>query len=293
MSVGTGSNQPPKPRRTKKVAGGAAPIKSRATTAALSPKQQRFVDEYLVDLNATQAAIRAGYSTATAAIIGFENLIKPNIQQAIAQARKEQQERTQISADMVVQEAWSIVTADPRELVDVKVGCCRCCHGEGHKPQRTLSEFNADREVWLNKGKDITEFDEAGGIGFNPLQLPNPECPACGGDGHARVVLKDTRHLSSKAVALYAGAKQTKFGVEIQMHDKASAMEKLFKHLGLYEKDNEQKTDPLTTLLHTLSKGNGNGFKPVQHDPEAALGAIGASGITPDTIIQRGDDDDD
>lgn len=47
--------------------------------AGLTDKQQRFVDEYLIDLNATQAAIRAGYSEKTAKEIGSENLTKPNI----------------------------------------------------------------------------------------------------------------------------------------------------------------------------------------------------------------------
>ncbi len=50
----------------------------------LTPKQARFVDEYLVDLNASQAAIRAGYSPKTARFIGCEDLTKPNIQAAIA-----------------------------------------------------------------------------------------------------------------------------------------------------------------------------------------------------------------
>ncbi|CCQ72407.1 terminase small subunit [Magnetospira sp. QH-2] len=50
----------------------------------LSPKQQRFVEEYLLDLNATQAAVRAGYSERTARQIGSENLSKPDIQQGIA-----------------------------------------------------------------------------------------------------------------------------------------------------------------------------------------------------------------
>ena len=49
----------------------------------LTPKQERFVDEYLLDLNATQAAIRAGYSKRSARAIGAENLTKPNIQQRI------------------------------------------------------------------------------------------------------------------------------------------------------------------------------------------------------------------
>jgi phage terminase small subunit len=55
----------------------------------LTDKQQRFVDEYLIDLNATQAAIRAGYSEKTADVIGCENLGKPNIAQKIAERKRE------------------------------------------------------------------------------------------------------------------------------------------------------------------------------------------------------------
>lgn len=69
----------------------------------LTPKQQRFIDEYLIDLNATQAAIRAGYSQDTAKQIGHENLTKPDLAEAIALARQAQTERTQINADYVLQ----------------------------------------------------------------------------------------------------------------------------------------------------------------------------------------------
>ena len=58
----------------------------------LTPKQQRFVDEYLIDLNATQAAIRAGYSERTAKSVGSENLTKPDIAAAV---RAQQQKRAQ------------------------------------------------------------------------------------------------------------------------------------------------------------------------------------------------------
>lgn len=68
----------------------------------LTDKQQRFIEEYLIDLNATQAAIRAGYSADTAAVIGCENLIKPNIQFAIAEAQKQRTKRTQITQDEVL-----------------------------------------------------------------------------------------------------------------------------------------------------------------------------------------------
>jgi phage terminase small subunit len=69
----------------------------------LTLKQQRFVDEYLVDLNATQAAIRAGYSEKTARSIGDENLTKPDIATAIQEAMKKRSERTKVDADYVIQ----------------------------------------------------------------------------------------------------------------------------------------------------------------------------------------------
>ena len=68
----------------------------------LTKKQQLFVDEYLIDLNATQAAIRAGYSVESARDIGCENLTKPNIQQAIAEKMAERSKRTGVNQDRVV-----------------------------------------------------------------------------------------------------------------------------------------------------------------------------------------------
>lgn len=230
------------------------------------------MEEYLVDLNGTQAAIRAGYSAKTAQEQASRLLSNAMVQKAVSLGRKEQQERTEISADRAIREAWNILTADARELVQVKVGCCRHCWGEGHRYQRTLSEYNHDHAEWLEKhasGKAQEDFEEQGGIGYDSLKPPHPECPECGGDGYSRVVLSDTRKLSPAAAALYAGAEQTKYGLKVHMHDKLAAMEKLFKHLGLYEQDNKQKTDPLTELLHKIAGGNGSAFKPVQDDPEA------------------------
>lgn len=70
----------------------------------LTLKQQLFVEEYLVDLNATQAAIRAGYSKRSARQIGAEYLSKPSIQEAIATAKAERLARVQVEQDEVV--AW-------------------------------------------------------------------------------------------------------------------------------------------------------------------------------------------
>lgn len=74
----------------------------------LTAKQARFVDEYLIDLNATQAAIRAGYSKRSAGQIGEENLKKPEIQKAIQDAQQKRSERTEITQDRVLQELAKI-----------------------------------------------------------------------------------------------------------------------------------------------------------------------------------------
>ena len=68
-------------------------------TAGLTPKEQRFVDEHLVDGNGTRAATAAGYSEKTAASTASRLLRKANIKAAIAKALKEQEKRTLISAD--------------------------------------------------------------------------------------------------------------------------------------------------------------------------------------------------
>lgn len=69
----------------------------------LTPKQQRFVDEYLIDLNATQAAIRAGYSAKNADKIGSELLGKTRVSEAIAAAQDARKARTELTQDMVVE----------------------------------------------------------------------------------------------------------------------------------------------------------------------------------------------
>src|SRR4051812_28025396 len=88
----------------------------------LTPKQRRFVEEYLLDLCATRAAARAGYSRASAAAIGAENLIKPEIRRAIDAAMAERSVRTGISADRVLREMAAIAFSDARDVTLNKAG---------------------------------------------------------------------------------------------------------------------------------------------------------------------------
>ncbi|MDW9880499.1 terminase small subunit [Sinorhizobium meliloti] len=84
--------------------------------AELTPKQARFVEEYLIDLNATQAAIRAGYSDKTAQAIGTENLSKPLIKAAIDEALAKRSEETRIDANWVLQRLAAEAEADIADL---------------------------------------------------------------------------------------------------------------------------------------------------------------------------------
>jgi phage terminase small subunit len=82
----------------------------------LTAKQRRFVEEYLVDLNASAAARRAGYSARRADQQGLENLRKPEIAAAIQAAMEERGRRTEITADRVLLELARIAFFDPRKL---------------------------------------------------------------------------------------------------------------------------------------------------------------------------------
>ena len=86
----------------------------------MTKKQKRFVEEYLIDLNATQAAIRAGYSPDTAKSIGSENLTKPDLQVRIAKAMAERSKRTGVNADRVVMELAKIAFVNAGDVIDAE-----------------------------------------------------------------------------------------------------------------------------------------------------------------------------
>lgn len=90
--------------------------------AKLTPKQKRFVAEYLVDLNATQAAIRAGYSEKRASEIGYQLLQKTTVQAEIRKAMADREERTGVTQDWVVQELYKIAHADRGGIAKVVGG---------------------------------------------------------------------------------------------------------------------------------------------------------------------------
>ncbi len=161
----------------------------------LTEKQKRFCEEYLIDLNATKAAIRAGYSSKTAYRIGAELLQKTSVSEYLNKLREQQSKRTEITADMVLKELAAIAFSDRTELAKI---------------------------------------DSDGVVVFTP-----------------------TDQLSSEIKKAIAGIKEGKFGTEVSSYDKVRALELLGKHLGIFDK-RDDNADTLAKLDEVLAKIGGD-----------------------------------
>lgn len=84
----------------------------------MTKKQKLFCEEYLIDLNATQAAIRAGYSPESAGSIGSENLTKPEIRACIDKAMAERSKRVGVNSDRVVRELARLAFVNAADVID-------------------------------------------------------------------------------------------------------------------------------------------------------------------------------
>lgn len=240
----------------------------------MTPKQQRFVEEYLVDLNASQAALRAGYSPRTAPKIGSENLHKPEVQAAVAKLAHKRSEKTGLTAERVLETLAATAFGDVRKLIEYRRTCCRHCWGLNNGYQRTVGEMGRHHDNFVeeerrrkrvydreSKREDFDgdpweerEFSEQGGIGWDPRKDPNAACQECFGAGEATVYLHDTRNLDEGARALYAGVKQTKDGIQVLINSQDRARELLGKHLNLFV-DRTELTGPggapITVIIDT------------------------------------------
>lgn len=189
---------PKKPTKNK----GGRPSKNstKRTVVKLTSKQAKFIDEYMIDLNATQAAIRAGYSKKTAKVIAAQNLSKLYIAEEIKKRQAKISEKLQVTQERVISEYAKIAFVDPAELFD----------------------------------------DENNLI---PIKQLPPEVSAAIG-GLDQVIRKYGK-----------GNNETEEHTKkIKLIDKKGALDSLARHLGLFEKDNNQKTDPIARVLAEVAK---------------------------------------
>lgn len=216
----------------------------------LTDKQEIFVREYMVDWNATQAAIRAGYSSDTAGQIAYQLLQNPSVREAIETLASARARRLGIDADELMRLWGAIIAVDANEIAQFRRVCCPYCYGTDHQRQYTpegLAEakrrHDRDRARTLktSDGKvDIGEFPEYTDDWYDKRKEPHEDCPECFGEGFGETFFHDTRKLSPGARFLYSGVKEGRDGIEILTLSKEKAMDNLARALGLFkEKDVE------------------------------------------------------
>lgn len=197
----------------------------------MNDRQIRFVQEYAKDGNATQAAIRAGYSEKTAQEQGSRLLSNVMIQAALEERREEIAALAKLDAAWVIKQWMQIATADHNELTQIRRVCCRYCHGYGHQYQWTEAEYLNAVNNAIAAGKPAP--DGMGGLGYDMNAEPHPGCPECGGEGEERMHMADTRKLKGSARRLYAGVQKTKDGIKVLTRDQDAALANLAKYLGM------------------------------------------------------------
>lgn len=167
----------------------------------LTPKQATFVREYLIDLNGTQAAVRAGYSPRTANEQAARLLAHASVKATVQAAMAKRSERTEITADRVLRELAKIGFSELKSAItwgskEVAIG------------------FDAD-------GKRLSPADIGDAVMVHTELAPFVEAI-------------DSDSLTEAASAAISEVSMTKDGLRIKMHDKVSALAKIGQHLGMF-----------------------------------------------------------
>lgn len=212
----------------------------------LRPRQAAFVHEYLKDLNATQAAIRAGYSVKTADQIGLENLRKPAIQQAIQEELEARKSRTLITQDRVLEELAKIGYTDLADVTNWGV-------------REVAIPYDAD-----GKRLPFDQMSDAAVVKYVEMPFITPE---------------DRDKLPPSVRAAIQSVELTRDGFKIKMHDKPRALQLIAQHLGMLVEKREHSGpggSPLipagaVSVVNTFAlPDNGRGDRDEKGDTAAA-----------------------
>lgn len=182
--------------------------------AKLTDRQQRFCQEYIIDLNATQAALRAGYCARTINVQGPRLLVKDSIQTELQKLKVKRSERTNVKADDVVLELAKIGFSNIEDYLTV----------------------DKDGETHLKDFDDIERNVLAAVESIKISTTKNKD---------------DSREYTT---------------TQFKLCSKLNALEQLGKHLGIFERDNTQRTPKETINLLVLIDGSSKGKLPTSQE---------------------------
>ena len=229
------------------------PAAGAAGERSATAQEREFAEHWIIHRNQAQAykhAYSRDCALSTARQHGHEIFHRPAVQAEIAALQDAQRQASAPVANV----AWllrrfvDIATADPRELIGLKIGACRYCHGEGNlyhwrereyldamaKAEREAAKLQRKGVAGAHLAADVEYPDVAGGFGYNATAAPNPDCPQCHGEGLERFVPRDTDDLSDQALLLYGGVKAKRDGYEIIIADQQKALEMAGRIMGAF-----------------------------------------------------------
>jgi phage terminase small subunit len=268
------------------------------TTGGLTPNMEVFATGLASGLSQAEAYRKAYPSSLKwadktvweqASVLAKNNKVSTRVEELLAKACEE----NQITVDKVLKRMWDIATADPNDIMQYRLECCRHCYGKDHHYQwRNEDElFKAEQEALADrddaeqaqgkrKGKRFEPLREVeiphdlGGYGFDPSLSPHAKCPNCDGKGKPSVFINDTRRLKGPAKVLYAGVKQTAQGIEIKVHDQAAHLLSVAKHLNMFTENLNVKDTtehPILLLMKQIAERrgvNGSSLPVVENPPD-------------------------
>lgn len=217
----------------------------------LTAKVLNFVDEYMIDGNASRA-YRAAYDCSKqsprAVTVNASRLLAfTDVEALIAEKRAKIAGKRFRKLQDIHDELETIANADINDVVQVRRLNCRYCNGVAHAYQwRDALEFDAAVRTWKagqaagvgrpKKGKQEPAPSRSGGYGFRFNMPPHPECPACSGEGKTDVFIADTTQLTKEKRKLIESIEQTQHGIKIKFRGRDAALNTMAKMMGGFKK---------------------------------------------------------
>lgn len=198
-----------------------------ASNFGLSPQQANFAHYVAEGKSRVDAYRLAGYKGEGEFAYQSASRLYRNVKVSryVRHLRDKFEKRQAATIDDLIHQYTAIANADPNELAQHRRVNCRYCWGEHHLYQwRDIGEHDRAAAKAAKDGKQPPDY---GGLGFVDTADPHPDCPKCNGEGVSEVFITDTRDLEGNARWLYAGVKETKFGIEIQTANQDAARREL------------------------------------------------------------------